>query len=50
MQAASKPLMGCLSESVRASTWAEIVASRMPKTKAVGQRGAVEGRMLAERF
>ena len=42
MQAASKPLMGCFSESVRASTWA---ASRIPKTKAVGNRGAAEGRM-----
>ena len=50
MQAASKPLIGCLSESVRASTWAEIIASRIPWTKAVGNRGVVEGRMVAERF
>ena len=46
MQAASKPLIGCLSESVRVSALAEIIASRIPKTKAVGERGAVEGRMV----
>lgn len=46
MQAASKPLIGCLSESVRASTWAEIVVSKIPKTTAVGSRGAVEGRIV----
>ena len=46
MQAVSKPLIGCLSESVRTSFWAEIFASKIPKTKAVGSWGAVEGRMV----
>ena len=45
MQAASKPLIGCLSESVRAPTRAEIVASRIAKTK-VGNRDAVEERIV----